>query len=317
MNALHVSLFGRFDVRSGQQFLTGFEARKVQELFCYLLLYRDRPHPREALANLLWDEQHTDQPGRCLRKTLWQLRSALDSNGEALSGSVLFIESDWVQLNPEADLRLDVAEFEQAFHRSQHLPGDELDPPGVQALVDAICLYRGGLQESWYQDWYLYERERFQHMYLAMLEKLMDHCEAQGDYSAGLAYGALILNCEKARERTHRRLMRLHYLAGDRTAALRQYEHCVHALAEELGVAPASRTVALYQQIECDQLSLSASGPVEAASRVPESSSSWPLMLHRLKRLQATLADVQREIGRDIRALELALNGQDPPTHPE
>jgi DNA-binding SARP family transcriptional activator len=316
VSLLRVSLFGRFDVRSGQQPLAGFEARRVQELFCYLLLYQNQPHPREALASLLWDEHDTNRPGNCLRKTLWQLRSALDSQSEPLSDRVLLIESDWVQLNPEADLWLDVAEFEQAFRCVQHSQGNELDPQGVQALAHAVGLYRGGLQESWYQDWYLYERERFQYMYLVMLDKLMDHCEAQGDYQAGLAYGALILACERARECTHRRLMRLHYLAGDRTAALRQYEHCVRVLHEELGVQPARRTVALHQQIEGDQLNPTTLAPV--VPKVPEASHSpWPLALGHLRQLQAVLADVQQEIGQDIRALELAINGHDRSGNPE
>ena len=109
MSLLRVSLFGRLDLSIGQEALAGFEARRVQELFCYLLLYRDRPHPREALANLLWEDRHTDSPTRCLRKTLWQLRTALDSRSEPLSERVLRIESDWVQFRPHADVWVDVA----------------------------------------------------------------------------------------------------------------------------------------------------------------------------------------------------------------
>jgi DNA-binding SARP family transcriptional activator len=230
---------------------------------------------------------------------------------------VLLIESDWVQLNPAADMWFDVAEFELAFRRIQHSQSSDLDAQDVQALMHAVGLYRGGLQESWYQDWYLCERERFQHMYLVMLDKLMDHCEAQGNYEAGLAYGTLILGCEMARERTHRRLMRLHYLAGDRTAALRQYEYCVRALHEELGVEPARRTVALHQQIQGDQLNLSTQPSIEAVECPQASPSPWSLALSRLRQLQTTLSDVQRQIGQDIQALELAINGQDRPASPE
>jgi len=317
MSFLRVSLFGRFDVRSGQQVLTGFETPRVQELFCYLLLYRDRPHPREALAHLLWDEHQTDQPGRSLRKAVWQLRSALDSQSELLGGRVLLIEPDWVQIDPDAELWLDVAEFEQAFRRVERRQGSELDSKSVEALTAAVRLYRGGLQESWYQDWYLYERERFQHMYLVMLDKLMDHCEAQGDYAAGLAYGALILGCERARERTHRQMMRLHYLAGDRTAALRQYNHCVRALDEELGVEPASRTMALHQQIAMDQLNLPTLTQTEVVEGPHTSPFAWPQVLRRLRQLQTALTDAQRHIDLDIHALESAINGQDQFVHPE
>jgi DNA-binding SARP family transcriptional activator len=311
MRLLRVSLFGRFCACTGQQVLTGFESRRVQELFCYLLLYRDRPHPREALANLLWDERHTDRPSRCLRKTLWQLRSALDSQSEPLSDRVLLIEPDWVQVDPKADLWVDVAAFEQAFHGVQHLRGRELDPQSVRALTDAVGLYGGGLQESWYQDWYLYERERFQHMYLIMLDKLMDHSEAHGCLAAGLAYGTLILGCERARERTHRRLMRLHYLAGDRTAALRQYEHCVRALDEELGVEPARRTKGLCRQIQMDKLSALTTKQAETGESVQMASSPVTRLLHRLKQVHRLLAEIQREIGEDIQAMEPAMDGRD------
>ncbi|NIN69138.1 MAG: hypothetical protein GTO63_31510, partial [Anaerolineae bacterium] len=80
----------------------------------------------------------------------------------------------------------------------------------------------------------LYERERLQNMYLAILDKLVSYSEVQGAYEAGLGYGSRILSYDGARERTHRRLMRLYYLAGDRTAALRQYDSCVEALRREL-----------------------------------------------------------------------------------
>lgn len=91
-------------------------------------------------------------------------------------------------------------------------------------------------------------------MYLVMLDKLMEFCEAQQQYETGLAYGSRILRHDPARERTHRRLMRLHCMSGDRTSALRQYQHCVVALEEELGVRPARPTEALYEQIRADRL---------------------------------------------------------------
>jgi hypothetical protein len=142
---------------------------------------------------------------------LWQLRNTLDATkNEALSDRVLLVDPEWVQIKPEADLGLDVALFEQAFSRTQGVRGRELDSQHVQILQSAVDLYRGGLQESWYQDWYLYEREHFQHMYLIMLDKLMGYCEAHCACETGLTYGALILRCEKAHERTHRRLMRLY-----------------------------------------------------------------------------------------------------------
>ena len=308
MSLLRISLFGRFDVQCGQLPLTGFDTRKVQELFCFLLLCRDRPHPREALADLLWDCSHVDRPNRCLRKAIWQLRAALDSQNEPLSEHVLLVEPDWVQLNPEAALWLDVAIFEQAYQRLQLLPGNELDAQGVRILSDAVSLYRGGLQESWYQDWYLHERERFQYMYLIMLDTLMAYCETHHRYAAGLDFGTLILSCEPARERTHRRLMRLHYMAGDRTAALRQYAYCVAALEEELGVGPARRTVTLYEQMRTDQPHSNSLEPKRAHQATRPTSSLLLRMLLRMNQLRSLMGQVQQEIDQDIHTLKLAID---------
>jgi hypothetical protein len=147
-------------------------------------------------------------------------------------------------------------------------------------------------------------------MYLIMLDKLMGYCEAHRKYEAGLVCGVVSLRYDLARERTHWRMMRLHYLAGDRTAALRQFERCVAALDEELGVRPAKRTVALYEQIRSDQLYDLTLASAEAITVREVLSSPLPKVLERLKRRQIVLADVQHQIQQDIQTVEQALNGQ-------
>jgi hypothetical protein len=67
-------------------------------------------------------------------------------------------------------------------------------------------------------------------MYLVMLDKLMWYCELQKEYETGILCGMRIMCYDRARERTHRRLMRLHCLNSDRTGALRQFEQCAAAL---------------------------------------------------------------------------------------
>jgi DNA-binding SARP family transcriptional activator len=309
MSDLNVSLFGKFRMWYGDQSLAGLEGRKVQELFCYLLLYRSKPHPRETLADLLWGDHLTAQSKKYLRQTLWQLQAALESQAELSSQRPLLVEPEWIQLNPAIDLWFDVALFEQAFSSVQSLPGQALSAQGVQILQEASKLYQGDLLEGWYQDWCLYERERLQNMYLAILDKLMEYCEAHHDYEAGLTYGARILWYDHARERTHRRLMRLHYLAGDRTAALRQYERCMTTLAKELSVKPAQRTVVLYEQIQADRLDPSL---FSAEANVILEATSVPLadLLDHLRQLQVVLTKAQHQVWQEIQAVERALKGR-------
>lgn len=307
MSVLRIFLLGKFHMQCGERGLAGLEARKAQELFCYLLLYRNRPHPREILADLLWGDTTTAQSKKYLRKVLWQLQSALNTPADP-GRSVLLVEPDWVQLNSEADLWLDVAVFERAFALVQEVPGKDLDGQQAQTLRSAVDLYQGDLLEGWYLDWCLYERERLQHMYLAMLDKLMSYCESHHEYETGLAHGMRALRYDPARERTHRRLMRLEYLAGHRTAALRQYQRCVAALDAELGVRPTQRTVQLYEQIRADRLNGTVPEPAEAGlSAHPP----LPEVLSRLQQLQVTLNNIQHQVQQDIQAVDLAMSGWD------
>jgi DNA-binding SARP family transcriptional activator len=98
MSALHICLFGRFDVRCGEQALTDFNARRMQELFCYLLLHRDRPHPRETLASLLWCDCFTAQSKKRLRQALWQLQATLETCVKCINDQILLAEFDWMFL---------------------------------------------------------------------------------------------------------------------------------------------------------------------------------------------------------------------------
>ncbi len=61
MQGLSIHLLGKFCVRHDDQVVDGFGASKVQKLFCYLLLHRGRPHPRETLSSLLWSDSTTAQ----------------------------------------------------------------------------------------------------------------------------------------------------------------------------------------------------------------------------------------------------------------
>ena len=174
----------------------------------------------------------------------------------------------------------------------------------------AVQVYQGELLEGSYQDWCLFERERLQNMHLAMLFKLMSYCEANNEYEAGQLYGLRILNYDRASERTHRRLMRLQYMSGDRTAALRQYERCVVALDQDLGVKPDKRTIGLYQQIRSGEvesvnsLAIAPSAPTKApASELTE-------IADHLGELQRNLSNLMQQVCQDIKDIELALKNR-------
>jgi tetratricopeptide (TPR) repeat protein len=209
----------------------------------------------------------------------------------------LSIESDWIQLNSHTRLWLDAAVLEQSFQQVQDLPGSQLDPAAAQTLQAVIDHYQGDLLESCYADWCLLERERYRHMYLAILDKLMAYCEVSQQYAAGISYGEIALRYDRARERTHRRLMRLFHFSGYRTEALRQYARCVRALAEELGVEPTQQTQQLYEQIRVDSPKIA---PLPQWQPSADPPSALALILSQIQQAQTLLAAAQRQLRQQI-----------------
>lgn len=310
MSELRIHLFGKFCVRQDELPAQGFDVLKEQELLSYLLINRDRPHSREALAGMLWGEVPTEKAKKYLRHALWRLQNAVGASPQEGNCGVLRVEHDWVQFDPKAELWLDVEVFERAFMMAHDRSGAELGARRVEALQEAVGLYRGDLLEGWYSDWCLYERERLQNMYLMMLDKLTGHCEAYRLFERGLFYGSQILRYDRAHERTHRQLMNLQYMSGDRTSALRQYERCVAALKEELDVRPDRRTVALYERIRSDSGEIPPAPEHEATAGEEADAASVSGVLGRLLQIQTILADVQRRVSEEIKAVKLTPEDQ-------
>jgi DNA-binding SARP family transcriptional activator len=169
-------------------------------------------------------------------------------------------------------------------------------------LRHAVVLYRGDLMEGWYQDWCLFHRERLHNNYLVLLEKLMDYSELHRDYDAGLAYGERVLNRDKMRERIYVRMMRLHYLAGDRAGAIRQFHRCEAALQEELGIRPSRRTVEVYERIRAEQFD---AVPPRAAAPSLGETETVPGLLE----LKSQLLMLQHHVQFQIQTIDKALAG--------
>ncbi|HEX5703531.1 MAG TPA: BTAD domain-containing putative transcriptional regulator [Pyrinomonadaceae bacterium] len=305
MSDLRFQLFGKFTAELDGSPLKGLDASKEQELLSYLLVARGRRHSRESLASLLWGEVPTSKSKKYLRQALWHVKTALESNGSPQE-PVLIVSRDWVQLNSQFEWWVDVDPFEQAVAAANGVRGESLDESKAKMLKEAVRLYRGDLLEGWYHDWCLFERERFQNMYLSVLDKLVNYSEVHSEYEAGLDFGTTILRYDPASERTHRQLMHLRYRSGDRTGALRQYERCVKVLDEELGVKPERSTTALYQQIRDSRL-----GDLDlplSPSQSALSSVSAPEVLGLLKQLQSVLTTAQKCIQQDIQTIEQSLD---------
>jgi DNA-binding SARP family transcriptional activator len=245
---LKAELFGTGRARFYDRDLPGFPVQQSGLLLSYLLINRQSPHHREPLAAVFWGDHPTEIARKYLRNTLWRLRQVFQSAG-APPDDYLSISEDCVTFINTSPCWIDVEEFEQTTTQFKNISGIDLNAGQAEKLSQAASLYTGDLLENVYEDWTLYERERMRLLYLNTLNKLMVFYGTNGAYEQGIEYGEKIMARDNTREKVHRQMMWLHWLAGNRDAALIQYRRCIQILHDELNVQPMEETRRLYEQI--------------------------------------------------------------------
>lgn len=118
----------------------------------------------------------------------------------------------------------------------------------LDALATAIHLYTDPFLDGFtlpasaeFDVWVTGERQSWERRYLDAMALLVDAYAASGAYAEAIATAQRALRTDPLAEEMHRQLITLYAAAGDRTAALRQFEPCVIILERELGVTGGSQ----------------------------------------------------------------------------
>ncbi len=231
---LRIRLLGEFALLAGDTPITTINTPRLQSLLAYLVLHRDAPQPRQRLAFLLWPDSSEAQARTNLRHQLHLLRQALPAADDFLDVGVQAL-----QFKSGAPYTLDVADFESALAQATSSP----------QLQAAVALYRGDLLPDCYDDWVLPERERLSQAFVEAMERLIARLEEEQNYEEAIPYARRLLRYDPVREESHRLLMRLYALNGNRGAALRAYHTCATVLRRELDVEPGPDTQGIYTRL--------------------------------------------------------------------
>lgn len=241
---LNVSLLGDFCIRHNETPVTDVDTPRLQSLLAYLLLHRGSPQPRAHLAFLFWPDTTEAQARTNLRNLLHHLRHALPEAESYIDARV-----QTLQWRSDTPFFLDVADFETALDQTEQAIRAGNTAAVREVLERAVTLYKGDLLPSCYDDWIIPQREELRRAYLCTSERLVRLLEEQRDYPAAIRYAQRLLQHDPVHEATHRRLIRLHALNGDRAGALRVYHTCTTALRRELDVEPSAATREAYEQL--------------------------------------------------------------------
>ncbi|MCB9006059.1 MAG: tetratricopeptide repeat protein [Ardenticatenaceae bacterium] len=249
MAQLTLSFLGTFQVHLAGEPITKFRSANVQGLLVYLALQPGRAVSRDVLAALFWPDEPDSIARTNFRQTLYQLRKLLAA-GEDGERPFLIATRQNVQFNPDSDHQCDVTAFLQALKL-----GD---------LATAVGLpdghYQGELLPGFtcdsldFEDWLRRERERLHGLALDALQQRTEWLLSSGSYTEAKAMAQRQLALEPWRELAFRQLMLGLAAAGDRQAALAQFEACQEVLLAELAAQPEPETVALAEQIAAGEV---------------------------------------------------------------
>ncbi len=201
-----------------------------QRLVAFVALH-ERPVLRSFVAGSLWLESSEERANANLRSALWRLhrndRRVVECLGQRLA--------------LDSKVLVDLRESERLAQLVLNKGREDLD-------VEPSAL-TGELLPGWYDDWTLFERERFRQLRLRALDTLCERLTKVGRLDAALEVGLAAIAAEPLRESSHRAVIRAHLADGNVAEALRQYGLCRRLLKDQLGLEPSDQTDGLLQGV--------------------------------------------------------------------
>jgi DNA-binding SARP family transcriptional activator len=196
-------------------------ASGAQRLLAFLALKR-APVRRVHVAGTLWMDSNERRAGGNLRSALWRLRS--------IDGGVVQTTPTHVRISPDVQVDLDdaiaMAEAVTSPLRSIDVGFVDIAPLTLDVLV------------GWYDDWIVFERERFRQLRLHALESLCERQLACGLLAKAVLSALAAVSADPLRESAHRMLIKAHIAERNYGEARRQYRILSDLLMADLGIQP-------------------------------------------------------------------------------
>ncbi len=226
MNADHdqitLRLLKGFALTAGQRRVP--ISTSAQRLLAFLAL-QDRPRTRSYVAGTLWPENTVSRANANLRSSLWR----------AMRAGHNVIEASAQEMAIAKHITVDIHDAIGRAHRLLDTTYSCDDILTAETRADLSADLLPDWSES---EWVLIEQEQYHQLRLHALEAMSERLIEAGRHGEAVAAGLAVVRAEPLRESAHRVLVKAHLAAGNRGAALRQYEQCRRILQAELGLEP-------------------------------------------------------------------------------
>lgn len=237
--------------------------------------------PRAKAAALVWPEADDAHANNSLRQRIFKLRQ--------ICGRDVIVTDKSISLAHDIahDLHAPLARLAADAESCQGEVLGELDFADSREL----------------DEWIGVARQRWRGELARALAELASRLEGEGRIALALRLGERLIEADPTQEHAHRRVMRLHYLRGDRAGAMAAFDRCRILLKTELGVLPDRETQDLQRLIESSEVPVSrAAAPRSAAvlrpPRLIGRNAEWQRLQQAWEQGQATLILGEAGIGK-------------------
>lgn len=211
--------------------------RQKYALLTYLAL--ESPVPRDRLLAVFWGERPEERARHSLSQALYALKRELGEECLQVSGDQIALRSGAVRV----------------------------DAQGFRAAVEAgewdraLELYRGPFLDGFYlpdtpefEDWQARMRARLARLARRAFSRVIESRAERDDLPAALSAAWRWAELEPTEDEAQHALITLLARAGNRSAALKQYESYRERLERELGVEPLEATQRLIERIRAGEV---------------------------------------------------------------
>jgi predicted ATPase/DNA-binding SARP family transcriptional activator len=238
---LRIRTLGAAVVAFGDAALTAADWSYAKPRELMFLLVSSPPMTKDQIAAALWPDLSRPQLGNALHTALRELRRALGDPG-------------WVRYSDghygfdhSRPHECDVTDFEDALLAARRARPADAALPHLQR---AIAAYGGDFLDGMPAgEWALVRRDELRRAFESALLATGRLQAAAGRHQAAAAAFRRAVAHEPLNESAHRELMTCWVRLGETARAVRHYQELVEVLRDQVGVAPAAETTALYGRL--------------------------------------------------------------------
>ena len=244
---VQAQFFGNFQLVSEKGVLNENNIRSdmVTKLLSYMIYHRRKSSTIQALTEVLWSEDKSDNPAGALKNLMYRLRSILKK--EWGPGEFILTGRGCYQWNPEVEVEVDAEEFE-SYSKAVKQETDR--GVRIRKAQEAVDLYKGKILSEYSDEYWIMSLSVYYHStYLTTVKILAEDLESENRYEEMEEVCQRAVNLEPLDEDLHCFMLRALIGNNKQKLALERFREIEDLLYDSLGVKPSEKLQNLYEEM--------------------------------------------------------------------